>query len=315
MSQGGEKFLRRTLVTDYDNKRLNNFDKKSWDKEINFVADLDLSREFIADDQRLPVPDEETIREILTMIGKEDQMENEIGCESCGYSSCRDFAVAVSQGLATSDMCQIYSTINRQEYIKSLRATNDKLAKTQAALRDSEEKAKHEQEAEKEATETMSAMLNKLVSGVVILDQDLKVIQSNKAFIRILGEEAALVDEVIPGLIGADLKTLLPLHFYKLFSYVLASDDEIQNKDVHIGENTLSVSIFTIRKNKFIGGILRDIYAPEVRKEQIISRLSETIDENFEMVQKIAYLLGEGAATTEKMLKAVIESYQSPPKK
>jgi hypothetical protein len=36
------------------------------------------------------------------------------------------------------------------------------------------------------------------------------------------------------------------------------------------------------------------------------------IDENFEMVQKIASLLGEGAAKTEKMLNAVIESYQNP---
>ncbi len=315
MSPAGEKFLRRTLVTDYDNKRLREFDKKAWEMEISFVADLDLSREFQADDQRLPVPDEDTIRDILSMIGKENQMENEIGCESCGYSSCREFAVAISQGLATTDMCHIYSTKNRQEYIRSLRSTNDKLARTQAALRDSEEKAKHEQEAEREATETMSAMLNKLVSGVVILDEDLKIIQSNKAFIRILGEEAALVDEVIPGLIGADLKTLLPLHFYKMFSYVLGSDEDIQNKDVQLGDNTLSVSIFTIRKNRFIGGILRDIYAPEVRKEQIISRLSETIGENFDMVQKIAYLLGEGAATTEKMLKAVIDSYQSPTKK
>jgi hypothetical protein len=33
------------------------------------------------------------------------------------------------------------------------------------------------------------------------------------------------------------------------------------------------------------------------------------------MVQKIAYLLGEGAAKTEKILKTVIESHQAPPKK
>jgi hypothetical protein len=33
------------------------------------------------------------------------------------------------------------------------------------------------------------------------------------------------------------------------------------------------------------------------------------------MVQKIAALLGEGAAKTEKMLNAVIESHQTPPRK
>jgi len=314
-SPGGEKFLRRTLVTDYANKRLKDFDLSTWQQEMKHFNKLDLSRQFIEDDQRLPEPSEEKVKEILKVIGKDDQIENEIGCESCGYTSCREFAIAIAQGLATTDMCHIYSTQNRQEYIKSLRAANEKLAKTQAALKESEEKTKHEQETEKEASETMSATLQKLVSGVVIVDENLKILQSNKAFIRILGEDAALVDEVIPGLSGADLKSLLPVHFYKLFSYVLNSDDEIVSKDIQYGENTLNVSVFPIRKNRFAGGIIRDMYTPEVRKEQILQRLTEAIDENFDMVQKIASLLGEGAAKTEKILRAVIESHQSPPNK
>ena len=314
-SAGGEKFLRRTLVTDYADKRLKAIDHAAWEKEIAEFSSLDLSRQFAEDDQRLAQPSEETVNEILHTIGKENQAHNDIGCESCGYTSCREFAIAIAQGLATTDMCHIYSTQNRQEYIKSLRTANEKLAKTQAALERSEQKAKHEQESEKEATETMSAMLHKLVSGVVIVDENLKVLQSNKAFIRILGEDVAMVDEVIPGLIGADLKSLLPVHFYKLFSYVLSSDEEIVSKDIQYGENTLSVSIFPIRKNKYVGAILRDMYTPEVRKEQILRKLNDAIDENFDMVQKIAYLLGEGAAKTEKILRTVIESHQAPPKK
>jgi len=314
-SAGGEKFLRRTLVTDYADKRLKAIDHAAWEKEIAEFSSLDLSRQFAEDDQRLAQPSEETVNEILHTIGKENQAHNDIGCESCGYTSCREFAIAIAQGLATTDMCHIYSTQNRQEYIKSLRTANEKLAKTQAALERSEQKAKHEQESEKEATETMSAMLHKLVSGVVIVDDNLKVLQSNKAFIRILGEDVAMVDEVIPGLIGADLKSLLPVHFYKLFSYVLSSDEEIVSKDIQYGENTLSVSIFPIRKNKYVGAILRDMYTPEVRKEQILRKLNDAIDENFDMVQKIAYLLGEGAAKTEKILRTVIESHQAPPKK
>jgi hypothetical protein len=238
-------------------------------------------------------------------------LNNDTGCESCGYNSCRDFAVAIAQGLATSDMCHIYSTKNRQEYIRTLRTTNEKLARTQAALKESEEKAKQDREAEKEASETIDAMLQKLISGVVIVNEHLKITHSNKAFVDILGEEIAIVHEVIPGLIGADLKTLLPVPFYKLFSYVLTTDENIVNKDVHYGDSTFSVSIFTIRKNKYVGGIIRDMYTPEVRKEQIVRRLSEVIDENFDMVQKIAFLLGEGAAKTEKMLNTVIGSYQN----
>ena len=314
-SPGGEKFLRRTLVTDYANKRLKKFNQAAWEKEMKTLGNLDLSRFFLEDDQRLPQPSEDVLKEILHTIGKEGQMENDIGCESCGYSNCREFAVAIAQGLATTDMCHIYSSKNRQEYIKSMRSANEKLARTQAALKESEEKAKHDQETEKEATDSMSTMLQKLVSGVVIVDENLKILHSNSAFVRILGEDAAMVDEVIPGLAGADLKTLLPVHFYKLFSYVLDSDEDLENKDIQYGDNTLSVSIFPIRKNKIAGGILRDMYTPEVRKEQIIRRLTEAIDENFDMVQKIAYLLGEGSAKTEKILKTVIESHQTPPKK
>jgi hypothetical protein len=41
-------------------------------------------------------------------------------------------------------------------------------------------------------------------------------------------------------------------------------------------------------------------------------RLTEVIDENFDMVQKIAYLLGEGASKTEQMLNSIIETYKNP---
>jgi hypothetical protein len=108
---------------------------------------------------------------------------------------------------------------------------------------------------------------------------------------------------------------LLPVHFYKMFSYVLSSDEPIENKDVQYGDNKLGVSVFPIRSHKYVGGILRDMYTPEVRKEQIITRLTEVVDENFDMVQKIAYLLGEGASKTEQMLNTIIESYKNPPKK
>ncbi len=313
-SPGGEKFLRMTLVTDYANKRLTTFDKQTWNDEIEAFSHLDLSRQFSSDDQRLPVPDNEKIEEVLKMINREGHVDNEIGCESCGYTNCRDLAIAISQGLATTEMCHVFSGHNRQEYIQTLRTANENLASTKAALKESEEQAKHEHEAQKESSEIISIMLQNLLSGVVIVDEHLKIYQSNKAFIRIVGDEAAMIDEVIPGLVGADLKSILPVHFYKMFSYVLTSDESIENKDVQFGDIKLGVSIFPIRKHKYVGGILRDMYVPEVRKEQIITRLTEVIDENFDMVQKIAYLLGEGASKTELMLNSIIDTYKNNPK-
>jgi PAS domain-containing protein len=311
-SPGGEKFLRMTLVTDYANKRLHDFNHDEWSDEIKQAAILDLSRAFEPDDQRLPVPSDEKINDILTMINREGHSHNNIGCESCGYTNCRELAIAISQGLATTEMCHVFSGHNRQEYIRKLRESNENLASTKAALKESEEKALHEHEAQKETTEIISIMVQNLLSGVVIVDDNLKIYQSNKAFIKIIGEEAEMIDEVIPGLVGADLKSLLPVHFYKMFSYVLSTDESIENKDVQFRDRKLGVSIFPIRSHRYVGGILRDMYLPEVRREQVMRRLTEVIDENFDMVQKIAYLLGEGASKTEQMLNSVIESYKNP---
>ncbi len=147
--------------------------------------------------------------------------------------------------------------------------------------------------------------------AIVVVDENLKIVRSNDSFVNILGEEAAEINDIIPGLIGADLKTLLPFQFYKLFSYVLTSNEDVIGRDVHYGDRLLNVSVFPVKKDKFVGGVIRDMYLPEVRKEEVITRVSDVIEQNLELVQKIAFLLGEGAATTEKMLNSIIESHKA----
>jgi len=308
-SPGGKKYLRRSIVIEYANKRLKNFNIEEWKKEIEKYIDLDFSREFKGNDQRIEAPSEEKIQEVLKAIGKEN-VESNVGCSACGYPSCRDFAIAVSKGLAKTEMCLTYTLRNRNEYIKALRTTNEKLAQTQKALKESEQKAKKEKQSAKEASETINAMLQKLPSAVVIIDKDLKIIQSNKTFIDYMGEEAHSINEVIPGLVGADLKTLIPHNIYNLFQHVLSNQQNIINRDIHLEEKLLNLSIFTIRKRKIVGAVFRDMYSPEIRKEQVIKRVTEAIDKNLEMVQKIGYLLGEGASETEQMLNSIIEFYR-----
>jgi transcriptional regulator with PAS, ATPase and Fis domain len=237
-------------------------------------------------------------------------MDKDSGCEACGYSSCREFAVAVSAGLAHTDMCLNFTLNNRHEYIKSLRATNDKLAKTQEALKESEKIARQEQEAARDASETITTMMKKLPSALVIVDKKLKIVQSNQSFIDLLGDDALEINDIIPGLVGADLKTLLPYNIYNLFSYVLQNHEDIKNRDIHYKDNLLNLSVFTIKKNSIVGAVIRDMYAPEVRKEEVIKRVTEAIDINLAMVQKIGFLLGEGASETEQMLNSIINTYK-----
>lgn len=313
-SRGGEKFIRRTRVTNYANKRLQNIDKDKWQKEIDKFINLDYSRTFKNNDQRIEQPSEEKIKSILKTIGKEDK-DPDIGCNACGYTTCRDFAIAVAKGLAKVDMCLTFSLRNRHDYIKALKSTNEKLAKTQKALQESEKVAQSEKEATKEASDTIENMLQKLPSGIVIIDKDLKIVHSNNSFIEMLGDEAKTIDEVIPGLVGADLKTLLPYNVYNLFTHIFSTGENIVNRDIHLDDNLLNLSVFTIRKNKIAGAVFRDMYSPEVRKEEVIKRITDVIDKNLSMVQKIGFLLGEGASETEQMLNSILKLYKPGKKK
>jgi iron only hydrogenase large subunit-like protein len=309
-SPGGEKYLRRSLAVEYANKRLSAFDPEVFEASMALYGDIHLDRAFQPDDQRLPMPSREKVDEVLKVIGK-NEANSHLGCGACGFESCNDFAIAVARGLAKPELCLTYNLRNQNEYIRTLKATNEKLAKTETALKESEKTARREQILAKEANEVVTTMLQKLSAGVVIVDENLKIVQANKRFIDTLGDDARLIDEVIPGLLGADLKTLLPYNFYNMFSYVLKNEEDITNKDVKFDDNVLNVSVFTIRSRKIVGAVVRDMQMPEVRREQIISRINEAINENLEMVQKIGFLLGEGASRTERMLNSIIQSYQT----
>jgi iron only hydrogenase large subunit-like protein len=310
MKPGGKKYNRQTLVRAYTTKRLKDFNMARWNNNLKQFQNLDFKRDFKANNQRLPSPPEEKVEEVLKIIEKGNNSEN-LGCKACGYDTCREFAIDVANGITRPDMCIMHALKSKQEYIRSLKQSNEKLAKTQQALQNSEKRALAEKQLAQDALETTQTMLHKLPTAVVIVDENMKIVGSNESFVSILGEEASEINEIIPGLLGADLKTLLPVQFYKLFSYVISSNDDVIGRDVHLNDNLLNVTIFSIKKNKIVGAVIRDMHMPEVRKEEVINRVTEVIEQNLDLVQQIAFLLGEGAAKTEKMLNSIIESHKS----
>jgi iron only hydrogenase large subunit-like protein len=309
MLRHDERFRRRSLVKQYAERRVNSLDKAQWNKDMERWSVLDLSRTFSANDQRIPEPPEEAIAEVLKIIGKERKAD-EINCTACGYGSCREFASTVAKGLAVPEMCHTYNLRNKQEYIETLRQTNKKLSETKKALKESEEQAMREKDTAQNASETMNSMLNKLPNGVVIVDNELKILHSNESFLNIIGEDAKAIADIIPGLRGADLKTLLPFSVYNIFSFVLKENESVISRDVQLEDRMFNVSIFPIRQNKIAGAVIRDLFSPEVQREEVIVRVSDVIDKNLEMVQKIGFLLGEGAAETEQMLNSIVESFR-----
>ena len=307
-SAGGKRFLRQSQLIKYVEKRFKTLDRGSWSASMDEFETLDLKHTFRTDDQSLPVPSDSKLKKILKDL---DQLNpSAVGCGACGYASCTDFAIAIAQGLAIPEMCNTYASRNRQDHIRSLKISNEKLAQAQDLLKKSERLAQKENEAAREASEIVRRMLHKLPSMVVICDMNLKIIQTNDSFIHMLGEDAKEINEVVPGLTGADLKTLLPYNFYNLFTYVLVHNESITNRDIQHESKMLIVSIFVIEKEKIVGAVIRDMSAPEVQKEEVVKRLTEVIDKNLGLAQQIGFILGEGTSETERMLNSIVESYK-----
>lgn len=303
-SRGGNRFLRRTLVVDYANKRLKSFNKREWEKEMKHFLQLDLSTSFVADDQRIAQPSKEKIRDVMKQMGKHEYGDN-LGCGACGYNSCYDFATNVVKGLTTTEMCITHAVKSRQNSIQHLQMMNEQLEKTKDALRESEKAARREHQLAKQAFTTMETMLQKLPSSLVIVDENLRVLHTNQSFIKFLGPDAAEINEVIPGLSGADIKTLLPFPIHNLFTFVLQNGEDIQKRDIHFNDQLYNISVFSIQKSAIVGAVIADIHSPEIKKEELLSRIDEVVGKNLEMVQKIGFLLGETAADTEQMLNAI----------
>ena len=91
----------------------------------------------------------------------------------------------------------------------------------------------------------------------------------------------------------------------------MKNNEEIINKDVPLNDKKfINISIFNLVPKKSMGIIIRNLFSGEDRPEEIINRLNEVIKANLLDVQQIGFVLGEGAARTEKMLNSIIRSYK-----
>ncbi len=190
---------------------------------------------------------------------------------------------------------------NENEVVGIVGSINDitELKKTQKHL----EKAQ-------ESIEVSSYMLHKITAGIVIIDNNFKVIDSNESFARLMGEETEDLYQTIPGLKDAAVQVLVPDVIFKMLTNVMHSGEEILERDLKIQNKLIHISVVTLYKNKVVGAVIRDMSAPKLVRDEIINRAQRINKQNIETVQKIAFLLGENAAEIEELLNSIIESYR-----
>lgn len=230
-----------------------------------------VDREFTADPMEDAQPTAEALEEALARLGKTTPGD-ELNCGGCGYDTCRDLAAGMLLGRAEDRMCVSY-----------LRRMAEKKA---------------------------NALFRTLPYGVVIVDRNLAIIESNDVFIALMGPDAQLIHEAMPGLSGVRLEKLLP--FAHRFQDELDRGEEIIRESHPCGDRMLSVSIFTVEPGRVVGAILLDVTETERRRQEVIDKAESVIQGMMANVQEIAQSLGRNAARSEGILHSMIEAFAGP---
>jgi iron only hydrogenase large subunit-like protein len=302
------KHTRCAHTIDYAKKRISSLNYTRWEQEVQNYLAIETPAVYIANDQRREPPAEEKVAHILESL-EATSSHLEHGCGACGFKNCKELAIGIAQGTGHPDMC-LRRSINSQKALSRFMKQNDeRIRLLKIEIAQYKDVAEKNNELFLHSSNALTILIDKLSAGVVLVDNRLKIVETNQKFIDIVGEDAQMINEVIPGLKGADLKTLMPPSISSMFEYAIQNNELIVDKDISLGDQKFILNVFTIATDKMAGAIIRNFHAKEVRYDEFEKRINDVIDENLMMVQKIGFLLGEGASTTERMLNSVIESF------
>lgn len=208
-----------------------------------------------------PMPTEEEIRAILAKIGK-TSVEQELNCGSCGYSTCREKAIAVYQGKADINMC-----------LPFFRSRAENLSNT---------------------------IMSHSPNGIVALDEDMLVLDVNPTAEEILETtNAEAKGYPLPQYYGDDCfdearRTERPV--IKTGNF-LREDRIVEQTVTYIAEHKMYVVFL-----KDVTDKQKDKEKMEKLRLSTIEIAQKVIDKQMVVAQEIAGLLGETTAETKVAL-------------
>ncbi|MBE7712733.1 MAG: 4Fe-4S dicluster domain-containing protein [Cyanobacteria bacterium SIG26] len=211
----------------------------------------------------------EEIQKTLKKIGKHTE-EDELNCGGCGYSSCRELAVALLDGVAESSMCISYMR---------------KIAMRKAA-----------------------AMLRCMPAAIVMVDNNMNIIEANDSFMKMFTGEMYEIFKARPdGMTGAAIDRIV--EFSDLFRTILKTGKDLHKEHYNVNNRLYDINAFTIEPNEIVGAIITDVTQTETNREKISEKAKEVISKNISIVQEIACLLGEHMVETETLLNSIANDY------
>ena len=211
----------------------------------------------------------EDIQKTLKKIGKHTA-EDELNCGGCGYSSCRELAIALLDGVAEPSMCISYMR---------------KIAMRKAA-----------------------AMLRCMPAAIVMVDHNMEIIEANDSFMKMFTGEMYEIFKARPdGMAGAAIDRIV--EFSDLFRTILKTGKELHKEHYNVNDRLYDINVFTIEPNEIVGAIITDVTQTETNREKISEKAKEVISKNSSIVQEIACLLGEHMVETETLLNSIANDY------
>lgn len=216
-------------------------------------------------------PCERDIKAVLARTGK-NKPEDELNCGACGYATCRDKAIAVLRGYADVEMCLPYM-------------------RTRA--------------------ESMSyEIIQNSPYGIIVLDNDLKIIEYNSSVRSLLSIEER------------DAKGCYAYDCFDASEFVIAQSakNSVTKKKIRFERSGryADATIVRVDAQKIMFGIFRDITdsvqygqkIDEMKRETFVTT-DEVIKKQMRVAQEIASLLGETTAETKVALLKLKKTLQA----
>ncbi len=161
--------------------------------------DLDLSRTFSDTRVKEAEPTEEEIKVILRQTDKVEP-EDELNCGACGYTSCREKAIAVYNGLAEAEMCLPYLIEKLQRTIVELNDSRRNLLEAEEQLMHSEKLASMGQLAAGVAHEINNPLGTVLIYSHMLL-KEMALEDSRREDLQMITREAERCRNIVRGLL------------------------------------------------------------------------------------------------------------------
>lgn len=194
-------YKRRSKVSSYVNDKLKKINRKDWEANIEKFKELDLKCEFQVHDQRIPIPSEDKINDVLKRMGKYTE-QDELNCGACGYENCRDHAMAILKGLAENEMCLPYTIEKLKDTVSDLEKSYGEMKSVKEALTHRDKLASMGQLAAGIAHEINNPLGVVLMYAHILLEQCGKDNCDMGQDVKIIVEQADRCKKIVSGLLN-----------------------------------------------------------------------------------------------------------------